>query len=176
MSGKTLILERDLKPHDTLMGQMAAMIAERGWLEFTKQSEAAVIFIVKELYVNANEIQDYVVQVRGKSVSYDKVSIKSYYQITDMSDDNVYTEYVDNYLNLDQVIKYLCRPGADWKAKEHEAINFSNKELSRYGKAQYSFICAKLMPTTHVSDVIKDRVVLLYTIVKGKTIDVGQII
>lgn len=32
------------------------------------------------------------------------------------------------------------------------------------------------MPTTHVSDVIRDRAVLLYAIVKGKSVDVGQVI
>lgn len=49
----------------------------------------------------------------------------------------------------------------------------SNKELSRYGKAWYSFICAKMIPITHVSDVVKERAVLLFAIMKGKTIDVG---
>lgn len=33
-----------------------------------------------------------------------------------------------------------------------------------------------MMPTTHVSDVIKERAVLLFAIVKGKTVDVGQVI
>lgn len=133
-----------------------------------------MISIVKEFYANAKEAQDYDVQVRGKSVLFDKQSINSYNQIEYMSDDNEFTEYMTEDLNLDTVIKTLCRPGAEWKSKGNDgAINFSNGELRRYGKAWYSFICAKLMPTTHVSDVIKDIVVLLYAIVMGKNINVG---
>lgn len=112
----------------------------------------------------------------GNLVSYDTMSINLYYQIEDMVDDDVFTQYVRNYLDLNQVLKGLCRLGAKWKTKEHEAITFSNKELSIYGKAWYSFICAKLMLITHVSDVIKDRAVLLYAIMKGKSVDVGQVI
>lgn len=36
LAGMTLILERDLHPHETQSGDLAAMIVTRGWLEFTK--------------------------------------------------------------------------------------------------------------------------------------------
>lgn len=54
--------------------------------------------------------------------------------------------------------------------------DFSHKELNQNGKAWYYFICAKLLSTTHVSDVIKDHVLILYAIVIGKSITVGKVI
>lgn len=58
--------------------------------------------------------------------------------------------------------------------------------LSRYGKAWYAFICARLMPTTHQNDVTKERAILLHGIVyqfsgirhlrKIYNVDVGMII
>lgn len=92
------------------------MIIERGWLDFTKQPEAAVISIVKEFYANAKDAQDYVVQVRDKAVSYNKQNINAYYQIEDMSNNDEFTEYMTEDFDLDTVIKTLCRPGVDWKS------------------------------------------------------------
>lgn len=74
-------------------------------------------------------------------VSFDKRSINAYYQIEDMSDDDEFTAYMTEDLELDQVIKTLCKPSVNWKSKEHEAISFSHNELSRYGKAWYYFMC-----------------------------------
>lgn len=145
-------------------------------MEFTDQPKPVVVLIVKEFYANAKETEGRAVQVRGKAVSYDKANINAYYHIPDIEGDNEFTEYMTEDIDLDEVIKALYRPWADLKAKEHEAISFSHKELNRYGKAWYYFIYAKLMPTTHVNDVIKDRVVLLYVIVTGKTVDMAQII
>lgn len=44
-------------------------------------------------------------------------------------------------------------------------INFPHSALSRYGKAWYAFICARLMPTRHQNDATKERSWLLYGIV-----------
>lgn len=46
-------------------------------------------------------------------MSFDKASINAYYHIEDMEDDDEFTEYMSKDLDLDEVIKALCRPGAD---------------------------------------------------------------
>ncbi|GMN68009.1 hypothetical protein TIFTF001_037068 [Ficus carica] len=48
--------------------------------------------------------------------------------------------------------------------------------LDKHTKAWLYFIGAKLMPITHFSDVTKDRAILLYDILSGKSIDVGRLI
>lgn len=112
LAGKKLIPERGLRPDATKTGHIATMIAETRWWEFTKQPEAAVISIVKEFYANAKEAEGFVIQVQGKSVPFDSTSINSYYQLEDMVVDDDFTQYYHNYLDLNEVIKCLCRPGA----------------------------------------------------------------
>lgn len=52
-----------------------------------------------------------------------------------MEDDNQLTEYIQEDLDWDEMIRYLCRPGAEWTLKWTKALHFSHSELSRYGKA-----------------------------------------
>lgn len=74
------------------------------------------------------------------------------------------------------MLRILYKPGAQWTIRADEAVSFPRGDLSRFGKAWFYFLCAKLMPFSHVSEVNKAKVVLLYSIVKGKTIYVGKII
>lgn len=53
---------------------------------------------------------------------------------------------------------------------------FLRKDLSRYCNIWYAYLCAKLVPSEHVSEVIKEKVPLLYAILKDFVIDVGAII
>lgn len=94
-----------------------------------------VVSIVKEFYVNAKEARHHVVQVRGNPVSFDKASINVYYNIADMEDDDQLAKYIQENLDWDEVIRCLCRPGAEWTLKGTEALHFSHSELSRFGKA-----------------------------------------
>lgn len=92
----------------------------------------------------------------------------------DDDDDDEFTNFFNNNPNWGVVIRQLCRPGAAWKSKDQQgAMTFPHKELSRYGKVWYTFLCAKLMPSTHLADVTQERAVLLYAIVNGMSIDVG---
>ncbi|EOY08722.1 Uncharacterized protein TCM_023809 [Theobroma cacao] len=43
-------------------------------------------------------------------------------------------------------------------------------------KVWYHFLKAKMLPIKHLSDVTKDRAMLLYAIILGKSIDIGQLI
>lgn len=51
--------------------------------------------IVKEFYANFREAEGHVVHMRGKPVSFDKVSINVYYCIRDMEDEYEFTKYRD---------------------------------------------------------------------------------
>lgn len=59
-----------------------------------------MVSIVKEFYANANEAQDFVVQVRGKSVSFTPESINAYYELDDIVTDDEFSKYYHNNLNL----------------------------------------------------------------------------
>lgn len=73
--------------------------------------------------------------MRGRAVSYDKANINAYYHVPNIAEDDVFTEYIRKDIDLEEVIQALSRPRAEWKSKEHEALSFLNKKLSRYNKA-----------------------------------------
>lgn len=121
--GKTPILEIGLRPQEN-QNDLAAMIESRGWVKFTDQLKLAVVSSIQEFYTNAKETEGYVVQVHGKIILYDKARINAYYHTTDIEGNDKFTDYMAEDIDLEEVIKTLCRPGANWKSKEHEAIIF----------------------------------------------------
>lgn len=151
------------------------MIKEHEWEAFTQQPSAPVLEVVKEFYANAIEAEGDVVQVQGKNVSFDPASISAYFCLRDLTA-NKYSKYRDGGNQWHKALKCLCRPGAIWETQLSAEFHIATSELSRYGLAWFSFICSRLLPTTKVTEVNKDRASLLYAIVKGKKIDVGLII
>lgn len=81
--------------------------------------------------------------------------------------------YKDHHLNYEQILSELCNPESSWSLK---GTYFPSKDLSRYRKIWNAFLYAKLMPSKHTSDVTKEKVVLLYSIINDCPIDVGLII
>lgn len=63
-----------------------------------------------------------------------------------------------------------------WKIRDEVAIKFPTSYLDNFMKAWYHLIGAKWMLITHYSDVIRERVALLFAIQSGKTIDIGDVI
>ena len=52
--------------------------------------------------------------------------------------------------------------------------HFPSKDLHPHMKVWHHFICARLVPTMHLSEVTKERAALLYAILMGKKINVGR--
>lgn len=171
---RSVITERGLQPCSGDQRDIHLNIEQRGWEELVKQPEAAVVSVVREFYANMKE-DDISVFVRGKMVPFDRTTINRLYHLPDIEHDE-YSTYAREELDLEQVILKLCRPGTQWKFRGHEALSFKTSELSVTNKVWHSFICAKLLPVTHISDVTRERAILVYTIVTGKSIDVGRLV
>lgn len=135
-----------------------------------------VVSLVKQFYANAKNIANSVVQVRGKLVSYDRITINSYFNLPTMRD-NSYLKWGMFHYDLDYVIQRLCKSRTTWTLKQNttEKVSFPHTTLSRYGKAWYSFLCANLMPTRHQNNVTKEQAILLFVIVTNLLVDVGLI-
>lgn len=84
--------------------------------------------------------------------------------------------YLANEFHWYKVLKHLCRLWAIWTWKGNRDLHVSSNELSRYGLAWFYFICARLLPYIHLSEINRDRAALLYAIIIRKMIDVGQVI
>ena len=66
--------------------------------------------------------------------------------------------------------------GTQWKLTNDKPVTLPSIRLTNEYKAWYYFFGARLMPVRHFSDFNKDRVVLLYCLVTGKSLDLGKLI
>ena len=78
------------------------IICERGWTQFCKQSQAAIIPLVQEFYANAYEHQGNIVRVWGKQVRFDCKTLNQYYALYDIKFDE-YSAYVRDHVDLTEV-------------------------------------------------------------------------
>lgn len=96
------------------------------------------ISLVKEFYVSAKESENFIVQVRDKSVAFDRSAINTHFHLPNIKADDYMENGTDGH-DLTEVIQRLCKPGTTWKLKDNssEKVSFSYTELSRSGKAWY---------------------------------------
>ena len=76
--------------------------------------------------------------------------------------------------NLDEVCTMICGGLVQWTIVRGEHTTFPTRELDTTMKIWHHFIYARLIPTTHLTEVTHDRGLLLYGIAKNLSINVGQ--
>ena len=77
-------------------------------------------------------------------------------------------------MELDEVTRTLCDKVVPWIMVQGARTAFLIKELLFDMKIWHHFICAWLIPTAHLTEVTRDRALLIYDIKEGLTINVGQ--
>lgn len=93
----SVIPERGLAPCEVHQPQLFQNIMQRGWSDFVKQPEPAVLSIVREFYANMVEGSSRSF-VRGRQVSFDYGTINRYYHLPNFERDeyDIYaSEHVD---------------------------------------------------------------------------------
>lgn len=132
--------------------------------------------MVKEFYVNIPEQQDYQVYVRGKSVKINNATINRLYKLPNIHKDG-YHQYLEHELNLDEVLDDLTLLCIVWKFLKEESATFHSKAINNAKvKAWYYFVSTRLKTTFHIRNITQDHVVLLWAILKNKSINVRQLI
>lgn len=147
------------------------------WRDIIKPPIDAVIPIVREFYANLRvKHESHEVRVRGKMGSFHHKSINTLYNLPTIDDDG-YTTFKQEPVEFDELIEYLCYPGAVWKLNANrQVVNFQARFLKQETSAVFLFITARLMPTKHATDVTKERAILIYCIFKGYTVDIEKVI
>ena len=174
MVTKALTPERGLAPEGN-DGEMLQQIYQKGWLRFTAEPEPAVVNVVKEFYANAEDKAPFTAFVRGRTVPFSADAINAFYQLR-VPHQCQYAYMRDFDPDYEEVIQTMTKPGTTWIKGRKGGTVFHSKDLSRYGKIWYAFLCAKLLPSTHTSDVTKEKALLLFAIVQDLLIDIGAII
>ncbi|EOY08796.1 Uncharacterized protein TCM_023965 [Theobroma cacao] len=83
-------------------------------------------------------------------------------------------EFVIGELDFAEVINYLCKGNGEWKMSKGLLVSFKGNQLYEAYKCWLYFIAARVLLVKHVSDITKDRTLLLYCILIRKAIDLGR--
>ena len=150
------------------------IIAQRGWQEFCKHPKVAAMTVVREFYSNALKSSISITTVRERQVRYNPVTINALLKIQYNPHSPDQLAQLDDTVDLDEVTQALCDKVVTWTMVRGAHTTFLTMELWSDMKIWHHFICAQLMRTTHLTEVMRDRALLLYSIKKGLTINVGQ--
>ena len=81
---------------------------------------------------------------------------------------------LDSITNLDEVSRELCDKVVNWTVVRGTKTTFQTKELQSDMKIWHHFICTRLVPTTHLTEVTRRGHSSFYGIKKGLSINVGH--
>ena len=130
--------------------------------------------IVREFYANVEEHRHGKTLVRMKTIVFSSSEINRYYGLPDIPNSD-YISY-HSQVNYEHVSNTLCVPGSSWKMSGGVPKTLAGTSLTVEARAWQYFVCQKLMPATHFSDVDAKKAVLIYAILMGMSINVGQVL
>ncbi|MDV3143348.1 MAG: hypothetical protein Q8761_02865 [Sweet potato little leaf phytoplasma] len=115
--------------------------------------------------------------VRGKMVSFSFVDINRIYRVKAP----FYLRGNDAIKNptakkLREALGLVARKGVQWKESQTKVKSFVPSDLKPEPTVWLHFIKNLLMPTTHHNTIFIERVMFLYSIMKGLEINIGSII
>ena len=143
---------------------------------FCKHPKTAAMTVIRKFFKNAAECTlGYTVFVRGKQVKYGAEIINQLLCLPYNPSGPDEVEYLMNATNMEEISSAICKSGCiRWTIVRDEHAHFPSKDLQQNMKGWHHFICGRLMPTMHTSEVTKGRALLLYGIQKGLKINVGR--
>ncbi|XP_073311543.1 uncharacterized protein [Primulina huaijiensis] len=108
-------------------------------------------------------------------VAFDAHTINMLYGIPPVMHDE-YEEYRAEQVDYNNILQTICIEGAEWRMREDVHVSLAKSDLKSVAKDWYSFISARIKPTEHTTTVIKERAILTFCIMTGRTIDLGQLL
>ena len=163
--------------HYGLPVNIAEIIDAHQWGKFAEHPSNPIVSLVREFYANIMSSQQTFSMVRGLKVSFSAASINLHFGLTDLEDE--YSVLLENSsrASLDASLARLTVEGTAWiKEKGGSVMKCSRPDLLPLAKVWYHIIRTKLLPTTHIETVSKERLVLLDCILEKKGINVGKLI
>ncbi|QCE14502.1 hypothetical protein DEO72_LG11g1503 [Vigna unguiculata] len=173
---RKLVAERKviLKPGE--VNEFQLELIRRGWERLGSYPSTFSVTLVKEFYANAkvttSAAPTFLSYVRGKRVPFDADMINEFLG-TQLVDDVEcqFSVLDDEGVAPGELIQALCLVGGGFHRDTIQ--RGSLHPLARFWSA---FVHANISPCSHVSDLTEGRTTILYTILTGRVMDVGQFI
>ncbi|GMN44087.1 hypothetical protein TIFTF001_013284 [Ficus carica] len=153
-----------------------SVIFKNNWKIFCQHPSVAIVPLVKKFYANFDGGSPNSVYVRGKRVDISGVPINKVYRLDDVEDK--YLEFSKRVCEdqLSEIVKEICVRGTEWIKSAHGSISLFRCNLKPGPMIWNHFLKSRLMPSIHNHTVNKDRAILLFAVVVGKKINVGDVI
>ena len=163
--------------HYGLPANIAEVIDAHQWGKFAEHPSNPIVSLVREFYANITTSQQTFSMVRGLKVSFSAASINMHFGLSDLEDEYSVLLETSSRASLDSCLARLTVEGTVWiKEKGESVMKCSRPDLHPLAKVWYHIIRTKLLPTTHVETVNKERLVLLDCILEKKGINVGKLV
>ncbi|KAL3834253.1 hypothetical protein ACJIZ3_008989 [Penstemon smallii] len=170
--GESFITERGVECTPESFPEFYRLFQKWGWMDFIKQPTEIEGEIIREFYANVSQTPDAkVVKVRGRMVKFDKATINTLYKLPTYAIDQ-YTTCLADAIDMKDIVEFICLSGTVLPTTG----NFLKASLTPVAKIWFAFIASRLMPTTHYTKISKDKARLIYSLMKGHTVDIGELI
>nr|XP_009615097.1 uncharacterized protein LOC104107887 [Nicotiana tomentosiformis]XP_033514991.1 uncharacterized protein LOC104107887 [Nicotiana tomentosiformis]XP_033514992.1 uncharacterized protein LOC104107887 [Nicotiana tomentosiformis]XP_033514993.1 uncharacterized protein LOC104107887 [Nicotiana tomentosiformis] len=167
-------IERDLLPHNSNVKRQ--FDESVGWKFFTSKLLEANDYLVKEFYANVAPIKKgtHVTKVRNKKIQFDGKTLNTYAGFDDVD----VALYIQK-LALDKaarpwVAEVIAIPGTT-PAWLTPGVSIARNTLSFEAKGWCTFVCSRLDPCHHDSNIPLSREILIASIIAGYLINVGNL-
>ena len=173
MKDRGFIVGRGFK---RLISPFSEILEKRGWKSLGKHKAPCCAAWVKEFFANMVEEEGKKVYVRGKWINFKKEMINGLFNLKVQKDGSKFKRLLKEP-EYQKIVDLLLGGKGKWKGKKktlYESIAIG--DLTEEAKVWFYFISSVLLPSKHLSTVIRNEAILLYALLKGYKINVGKII
>ena len=157
--------------------EIADTIDAHQWSRFASHPNNPIASLVREFYANILTEGQTFSMVRGLKVSFSSITVNMHYGLPKVKDE--YPDLLEKISGeeLNQLLQDLAVEGTTWLKEAGEGpLKCSRPALKPVAKVWYHIIRTRLLPTTHIKMVSKERLVLLHCILENKRINIGHLI
>ncbi|KAK5818937.1 hypothetical protein PVK06_023887 [Gossypium arboreum] len=159
------------------MARIRQVAETLNWELFCEKRPSVDEELVREFYANLTSSEMTEVPVHEIKVLINSNAINAFFELPDFENDE-YSILMSNIKpkNLQEILEELTVQGFTWTVSEQGIHTCRREYLTPLMKVWFYFIRFSLMPSSHGTTISLERMVLLYSILTGKTIDMGKII
>ncbi|PIN21235.1 hypothetical protein CDL12_06066 [Handroanthus impetiginosus] len=135
--------------------------------------------MVREFYANIkfNSLNTNRVLVRGTTVDFSSSAVNNLFDAPIVDEPNDFEAFIQHLPSWETISEVLCTAPPNWILNVHnEPVGIPRSSLTNEAWDWLRFINARLYPSSHLSEISKDRAILLYAILTGVPLNIGRYI
>ncbi|PIM99547.1 hypothetical protein CDL12_27957 [Handroanthus impetiginosus] len=113
--------------------------------------------------------------VRGKNINFFARNINSLFGTPSIDTPGEVQEFLQDHPPLDTICELICRDNPQWTlSRLNEPIHFPRTTLTFAADNWLRFVSARLLPSSHTSEVTRECAVMIYAILTDVPFDIGR--